>query len=146
MIIQALPSAGKTWLVQQHPTVWVDGDDIVCEVTQLPKAYDAVAAIRESEELQKKLSDRLTEIVEDGLHIAANVNFKKLGVDWAAPDLVVRYDGPDYIKHLKIAKREDLLKFGEAELLRWTQPDQDITTVYLTPGTFLADLVKLMHL
>jgi len=144
MIIQALPSTGKTWLAQQHPNTWVDSDDLVTIVAG-DKTKEAFDRIFNDETLRDAMAELIkTEVIDAGKHLATNFDTTHFG---HKPDLVVRLRAADYIDHIGKVGRTDLLdSFSESTLISWTKPNEKIPTIFLEPGQHLSDLTAMMHI
>jgi len=144
MIIQALPSTGKTWLAQQHPNTWVDSD-VLLTIVAGDKTKEAFDRMLDDETLRDAMAKLIkTEVVDPGKHLATNFDTTPFGY---RPDLIVRLRAADYIDHIGKVGRTDLLdSFSESTLVAWTQPSEEIPTIFLEPGQHLSDITAMMHI
>lgn len=139
MLIQALPGSGKTWLSFNFSKVF-DTDDYLEEVygksnktTAMEVAGDPEKAKAFTEWVENHLSDG--NVVTTNLHVET---FSDLKVDKC-----FGYQRSDYVRHLELAGRTDLLeKFDSDELESWTDYYVSHTgVVLLKAGEFIGDQV-----
>lgn len=114
-LICALPGSGKTWLVHHHPKLFTDGDALLYAATSCDTS-DAARKLRNEPLLQVALR-RLYARASTQSYVLTNLDERYTGI---ASILNVGYKPDDYIAHLRLVRRTDLLtKIGEYELRRW---------------------------
>lgn len=133
MIIRALPSCGKTYLVKSQST-FVDTDGLLLAVTG-DKSYGAHHMIGDGSQ-KSAIFDALVKLTIKQRHLVTNCDLSSLGLQ---PDIVVGYSPDDYIKHIKLCGRVDLLRNNSEKVLREWAASLDEKAIRLKPGTFLLD-------
>jgi len=146
MIIQALPGCGKTAVCRARPTVFTYGDSLFEEVTKLKASkenFDLVQTSRPG--LLTTLASRYLRFADNmELHLLTNVAPHTIGA--VCGYLRVAYRQDDYLQHLKIAGRRDIVNgFSEDVLKSWAAAYQDKRqiTEFLTAYEFLSDSLLL---
>lgn len=143
MIIRALPSSGKTYSVKRRDDA-IDTDDLLRELFGDINA-DVVNKVFNDESSGEQFKASLDTAIAEEKHVFTNLNTSHFG---HPPDIVVGYKATDYVDHIKIAGRQDLLDgFGEEVLTGWALDlEGEQNSVFLKPGHYLAELVELLRL
>lgn len=140
MIIQALPGAGKTWLALVFPDRYVDSDVVVRSMINSHRASDFEAKIMADEVKMALLATQLFTAHHSDKYVLCNFNPNRIGLH---VDYRVAYQPLDYVEHLKLADRRDLLALGEDTLYKWARAYRSLPdVVWLKPGQFLSSVIR----
>lgn len=136
MIVSALPSTGKSWLTRHYVSVF-DGDGLQQLVVGDfgKEAYDVLVA---HSELGRPAAKIAQELARQGLFVT---NFTLDGLE---ADYYVGYRPNEYIEHIKLSGRSDLIEaFGEQVLRGWAASYAELgsfdNVVLLEAHEFLID-------
>jgi hypothetical protein len=145
VIFHALPGLGKSFAVAGFANQALDSD-IIQMVVIGDKGYQVSKKLGWSEDkLMQQMSEMIVRITHNAPQykfVASNMYIEPKGFK----PFLVTISPDDYIQHLEIAKRVDLLEKFDHDLLRdWAsasfdrQKDYDLVHV-LTPGEFLTSV------
>lgn len=141
MLIRALPSTGKSYFANSRSDV-VDTDDIVSDLVG-EVSPDSLKRIFSNDKLLAQLVDAVSDALKTG-HVVTNLYLDDTGL---RTDVTVGYSPDDYIEHIKIAKRTDLLEgFGEEKLRSWAADAVKAGAILLRPDQFLSHLPDVVRL
>lgn len=135
MIIQAIPASGKTYGRDRYG--YVDSDDLLSSLNLKGKAGYETA--KSSPELKFKLASLILSASGAGKIVVCNFDATELGL---VVDRRFAYKQSEYVKHIELAGRVDLLeKFSADELSRWAASYETKAHVtWLRAGQFLPAL------
>lgn len=136
ILLRALPSAGKSYLTNQHPRIFKDTDDMIKELYRLSPSEGADKALKDP---------KFKQLFDDTLRKFSIVT--NLTIPWREADIVLGY-GQDYLKHIvHYATRNDLLALvGADDLQRWADDIEKFPNyVKLRASEFVSDYVSLTN-
>lgn len=142
MIIRAIPGAGKTWLAGRRPGT-EDSDRVLEQIAGEHSSKAAYERVRRTPDLLLAFRAALEVYQKQGL-LLTNFEPADLGLEC---DMRVAYAPADYVEHLQLAGRKDLLtKFAPEVLTAWAQDySRWPNVVYLQKGYFLGDCLFLFE-
>lgn len=142
MIVRAIPGAGKTWLARHRPGT-EDSDRVLEQIAGERSSKASYERVRRTPDLFSAFRAALEVYQSQGL-LLTNFEPSELGL---ACDVRVAYAPEDYVEHLKLAGRKDLLtKFTPEVLTAWAQDySRWPNVVYLQKGYFLGDCLFLFE-
>jgi hypothetical protein len=150
MIIQAMPSSGKTTLTSNRlgkERKFIDMDDLIVDLVggKDKSAYDKVMSTPACREILNAIIMHIQQ-VSNVLLTPYDVE-EELG--WPI-DFAVAYLPDDYIEHVVLSERFDLLnKIGESKLRSWADDyvrrSKTRSTVFLDSHQFLPDAITLWN-
>lgn len=144
MILQALPSTGKTWLKRNYPSKVVDTDDVLLELTGVVSSESHDLVLRGGPK-NVKFKEIIQAALRSGKVVATNINMSRSGIN-DHPVVLVGYDPHGYIRHIKNAGRLDLIEaFGEETLRSWAQDYVDAGAMILQPSESLIDAYRIIE-
>lgn len=143
MFIRALPGTGKTWFANRNTGV-LDTDDIIRELTG-DVSDKHLKRMLETPELFDEAKRRIEAALADDGVVVSNFNPAPFGL---TPDYHFGYEPDDYIRHLEIAGRNDLLTGFEPDQLKGWAAECVAADHYvkLQPGQYLAGAIASMRL
>lgn len=134
-VVIILPSGGKTTLTSKQPHRYVDSD-MLLNILGYEVSKESIESIKQSDGWD---IDKIDSIVGDRTLLS---NFDPnwlLGSEVYKDVTKVGYVADQYVGHVKLSGREDLLTaFGEKTLTDWANSDWDIT---LRKGVYIADVI-----
>lgn len=132
-IVLCPPSSGKTFLVNKHPDKFVDSDVLF---SKLLEDQDRLYAVEKDDDIIQEVNKLMKTL--NGKTLLTNVSMSYFGFD----QHVFMYDSGDYIEHIKLAQREDLIsEFGETELIQWMKDFEHPESVIMHKELYISDYI-----
>lgn len=136
MIIRALPSTGKSWCLANRSDM-VDTDGLLMALTS-DISGDAHERVRTDEALKAQFTALLDATLRTH-HVVTNMDLSDFG---RQVDVVVGYTPDDYVNHIKISGRNDLIEgFGDEVLRGWAERLPS-SAILLKPNEYLSDALN----
>lgn len=137
-IIQAIPGAGKTTLASTlcFGSI-IDTDDIIAELGYAGRFNELLR----NQEATRSFFDQLRQHDDNGRTIATNLWLEQFRL--LPADIKFAYKWRDYVQHLEISNRRDLLSAFTRETLEgWARDYEGHANVYwLSPGQWIGDVL-----
>uniref|UniRef100_A0A2V0RBE6 Uncharacterized protein n=1 Tax=viral metagenome TaxID=1070528 RepID=A0A2V0RBE6_9ZZZZ len=146
LVVHCPPASGKTFLTKKYPGVVYDNDDLLEDIG-LESSHSGFLAIQDSKNWQTKWLAAFNKLENDGFTIfTTNMNVQHLcGVQI---NLRAAYKPTDYIRHVEMSGRKDLLlNFGFDELKSWmsdyvsAEKEFGLKVHWMKPGHFIDELI-----